>query len=240
MNFCRVDSSDDVADHVMQRIRHWLTLKDAPVFALPAGATPILLYRKLVEAVVKADFPLARARLFALDEWWGEAVPPAATFRQFLLEQLLAPAGIPQGQLFSLPSWGDATTAAAAYEEKILEVGGIDLAILGIGSNGHIAFNEPGTPAESRTGLRVLAEKTRQANGYLFPGETSVPTHGLTIGIGTLMAAREVLLMASGPGKQRVIKQLQESAAGSELPASALKQHSGATVVVDDIAGALL
>lgn len=240
MNFHQVDSPNDVANHVFQHIQDLLASKDAPVFALPAGATPLPLYRLMVEATRASALPLDRARFFALDEWWGNAVPPSATFRNFLMEHLLTPAGLPDAQLCSLPCRGDAEAAAAAYEKAIEEAGGLDLAILGIGSNGHIAFNEPGTPLESRTGLRTLTEKTRQANAYLFPGDTGVPTHGLTVGIGTLMSARELMLMASGQGKATIVKRLQDSPVTPNLPASALKGHVGATIVVDRAAGALL
>jgi glucosamine-6-phosphate deaminase len=240
MKFFQVDSPDDVAQHAFHRIQEWLSQKDEPVFALPAGATPLPLYRQLVEAHGRGELPLERARFFALDEWWGEGVPIEATFRNFLMEHLLAPAGVRSERLQSLPSCGDAVAEALRYEESIMEAGGIDLAILGIGGNGHIAFNEPGTPLDSRTGLRELAERSRLANAYLFPGTSAVPTYGLTIGIGTLMAAREVVLLASGSGKQAVVKRLHESTATSALPASALILHENATVVVDKVAGELL
>ncbi len=218
MKFYQVDSPDDVAKYALQRIQYWLSKKAEPVFALPAGATPLPLYRQLVEGRGDVTLPLERARYFALDEWWGEVVPIAATFRNFLLEHLLRPAGVPEERLQSLPSWGDATTEARRYEKSIVGAGGLDLVILGIGANGHIAFNEPGTPLDSRTGLRRLAEKTRLANAYLFSGPAAVPTYGLTIGIGTILAAREVVLLASGQGKQVIVGELQECAATPRPP----------------------
>lgn len=240
MNFRQVDTPEDVAEVLFHHIQTLLDGKAAPTFALPTGATPLPLYSRLVAATRQLGLPLARARFFALDEWWGDGVPAAATFRQFLLERLLIPAGIPEERLMSLPVNGEATIAAADYEAAIAAHGGLDLAILGIGANGHIAFNEPGTPCDSLTGLRKLAEKTRTANLYLFPGESTVPTHGISVGISTIMAARKVVVMAVGQSKASIVGQLHDSPMTSDLPASWLKQHAAAEIIVDRLAGALL
>ncbi len=240
MNFRQVDARADVANVVFRRIEHLLATKKTPVFALPAGSTPLPLYERLVDATLHSKLPLGRARFFALDEWWSESVPATATFRRFLLEYLLIPAGIPEDRLASLPTTGDAGATATAYEEAISRAGGIDLAILGIGGNGHVAFNEPGTPLDSLTGLRELTEKTRRANAYLFTGESTVPTHGITVGIGTIMAAQTIVVMALGQGKASIVKQLRDSPVTKDLPASALKRHPAVEVIVDRLAGELL
>ncbi len=240
MIFQQVESPDDVAEVAFERIQHWLTAKSEPVFALPTGATPLPLYRRLIEATRDGRLPLARARFFALDEFWGNDLPESSTFRHFLVTRLLSPAGIPLDRLVALPTSGDPERVAATHESAIRAAGGLDLVLLGIGGNGHIAFNEPGTPHDSRTGLRVLTEKTRLANGYLFAGHHPIPTHGMTMGIGTIATAREVLLMASGSGKAGIIGRLQDGPVALELPASSLKSHGDARIVVDRAAGVAL
>jgi glucosamine-6-phosphate deaminase len=177
---------------------------------------------------------LSRVRWFALDEFLG-AVPAAATFGHFLRQRLVAACRVPEQCLHVLHAGcADPVQEGARYEAEIAAAGGLDLAILGIGENGHIGFNEPGTPFCSRTGHRLLDEKTRRANAYLFARLEDVPVQGISMGIGTILSARAVLLLAVGAGKAEVMERLAAASPEPSLPASALKTHGNVLAVMDE------
>jgi glucosamine-6-phosphate deaminase len=236
----RLESPDAVADWVAERLHRLTERKARPTVALPTGETPLRLYGRLLHLVRQGAVELSGVRWFSLDEFCGDSLPESATFRHFLLERFILPAGLRPDALRSLSHRGEPEQEALAFEQSIRDAGGIDLAILGIGGNGHIAFNEPGTPFDSRTGTRSLEPGTVAASRYLFPPEVPLPTMGLTMGIGTLMAAREVILMATGSHKAAIVRALVDAEPDEHLPASALKNHPCAHVVVDRAAASLL
>ncbi|WP_229332894.1 glucosamine-6-phosphate deaminase [Halomonas sp. KAO] len=134
----------------------------------------------------------------------------------------------------------DREGACGAYSAAIQALGGLDMQLLGIGSNGHIGFNEPYTPFSSRTHVIELSEQTRRDNGRFFDNPDEVPTHALTLGIQDILEAKEILLVATGPNKAEIMAELFHSPIDEALPASALKQHGKATIVLDSEAAALL
>jgi glucosamine-6-phosphate deaminase len=211
-------------------------LRDLPeaAVALPSGRTPLPAYTTLVEAHARGQADLSRATWFALDEFLSPSLPPAASFRHFLLEHFIRPAGLDERLLFSPePACGDPRAEGRRYEEIIRQKGGLALALLGIGANGHIAFNEPGTPFDSTTGPRSLTPATIAANRYLFPPGTVPPSTAISMGIGTICRARKVVLMATGAGKAAIVAKLLGSPPSPELPASALRNHPDCTLLLD-------
>ncbi len=134
----------------------------------------------------------------------------------------------------------DVDTACQAYSNAIEAMGGLDLQLLGIGSNGHIGFNEPQTSFNSRTHIVELSEQTRIDNGRFFDDQNEVPTHAITMGIQDILNAKEIILVATGSNKTEIMAQLFASAIDEALPASALKQHKNLTIVLDREAAALL
>lgn len=235
MNFLVLPDAVHVARYVSSLVVATIRGCPSAAVALPTGKTPLPIYAALAPRLAAREVDASQVSWFALDEFLGKGVPEDATFRRFLLSRFIEPAGLPPQRLFAMCSACDDPAAEAArYEESIRAAGGLTLALLGLGGNGHIAFNEPGSPRDDRTGVRALAESTRLANGYLFPPSTSVPSHGLSMGIGTLLDARKILVAATGEGKANIVARLSASPPDEALPASLLKLHPDCTIVLDE------
>ena len=215
-------------------------LKEKPdaVLGLPTGSTPVGFY----DALVASGISLARARTFNLDEYLGLPRTHPESYYSFMKRMLydrtdLRPENchIPDGTA------ADPEAECRRYEEAIRAAGGLDILILGVGHNGHIGFNEPGAPWDGRTRVVELAERTRQANARFFNNNIDeVPRRAITMGIGTILEARRLLLLASGADKAPVIQRLVEGEPTPEVPASALHLHPDATVLVDAAAASRL
>jgi glucosamine-6-phosphate deaminase len=210
-----------------------LAAKPDAVLALPAGNTPRPLYAELVRRYRAGLVSFARATAFSLDEYAGLPADHPMSFRRFMEEALYRHIDLPAARAwFPDGQAPDPTAACARYERAIADAGGLDLALLGIGANGHVAFNEPPAPFESRTRVVTLAAATRSAVAAAF-GATPVPTAGLTIGIATILDARRCVLMAYGVSKAAAIARMLAAPPTPEVPASALQRHPNATVIVD-------
>lgn len=204
------------------------------VLALPTGETPLGLYRELVRLHQEGLLDFARVTAFNLDEYLG--LPPGhpASFRAYMERNFWGHVNLrPEARHIphSLPE--DAEEECRRYEAWIQEAGGLDLAILGLGKNGHLAFNEPGTPWESRTHVAELAEETRREEAPRFGGLAHVPKRAITMGIRTLMNAREILLLVSGEEKASVLARALEGPVTPAVPASILQLHPNLKVMVD-------
>ena len=200
------------------------------VLGLPTGRTPVRMYERVVAACAREYHCFRDVVTFNLDEYVGiERTHPGSYYR-FMKQHLFdfvdiepTNAHIPNGAA------QDTIVECARYERAIAAAGGLGLTLLGLGSNGHIAFNEPGTPFDSRTRVVTLTESTRAANASLFEGQ--VPTHAITIGIGTILESKSIVLLASGEEKRAAIEQLRNGVITEEFPASALWKHSDVTVL---------
>mgnify|MGYP001429855145 CR=1 FL=1 len=218
-------------------------VKSAPriVLGLPTGNTPKGMYRELVRLHRAGELDCAGVVTFNLDEYWGLGPDHPMSFAHFMRTHFLAHVNIAPGN----SHWPDAgasgtdpDAACRAYEEQIRAAGGLDLVVLGIGVNGHIGFNEPGTPFDSRTHVVPLTEETRLANyrGYGFRTLEDVPRFGITMGLGTIMGARRVLLLASGQEKAPALARAVNGPVTEEVPASVLQRHPDVTLIVDEAA----
>lgn len=212
-----------------------LARRPAAVIGLAAGATPLGMYGELVRRGV--DF--SRARVFGLDEYRGLAtMHPSScawTLRHHLIERVsLDPARV---HLLDGAATGDLSEYCAAYEQAIASAGGLDLQILGLGVNGHIGFNEPGCSLSDRTRPVGLSAATRATNASNFPGE-EVPRTAITMGVGTILGARRVMLLATGAGKAERVAKFIEGPVTARVPASALQMHADAVVLLDEAAAA--
>jgi glucosamine-6-phosphate deaminase len=217
-----------------------LAAKPDAVVALPAGNTPRPVYAALVGRHRAAGLSFARATAFTLDEYAGIAADHPASFRRYMDDELYRHVDLPPGRTHA----PDATAAdldaeCARYERAIAGAGGLDLCLLGIGGNGHIAFNEPGSAFDSRTRVVDLADDSRAAVAASFPGG-AVPARALTIGIATILSARRCVLLAYGAGKADVIAGAVQGPPAPALPASALQLHADATVILDAAAASRL
>jgi len=214
------------------------------VLGCATGATPEGLYRHLITLLRKQQLDLSRLYTFNLDEYSPIKRSDPQSYYQFMRQHLwepvheVNPSFDYQTQVF-LPS-GEATNTEAecqAYEEKIRRVGGIDIQILGIGINGHIGFNEPGSPRDSRTRMVDLTPSTREVNSRFFGSLEHVPTHALTMGIASILAAKEILVLASGNAKAPIIQALHVLEEPTEdIPASWLLTHPEVSFYIDTAA----
>jgi glucosamine-6-phosphate deaminase len=211
------------------------------VLALPTGRTPLRVYRELATMGQRGELDLRRVRIFHLDEFYPMAPENLASFQAFLWREFLSHVSIDPANVHFLNGLAeDPAAECCRYEEQIVAAGGLDLVVLGIGVNGHIAFNEPGSPFDSRTRLVTLCPESRAANAYLFPSVEEVSRQGLTMGIGTIMEGRRILLIAAGVRKARAVSKALDGSPGPSYPASWLRQHADLTIILDGEAGSLL
>ncbi len=233
-----IQSTPEAATQVAARIiARLLDSKPDAVLGLATGSTPVLLYSALIE--MKLDW--SRVTTFNLDEYIGLPREHPQSYHSFMWENLFRHVNIdpekihiPDGNAADIPNF------CADYEREIKAAGGIDLQLLGIGSDGHIGFNEPTSSLASRTRIKTLAPRTRADNARFFGDEESVPHHVITMGIGTIMEARQNLLLAFGESKARAIAGAVEGPITSFNPASALQMHQTVKVCLDDAAAGQL
>jgi glucosamine-6-phosphate deaminase len=211
--------------------------KPAAVLGLATGGTQELLYRELVEQ--KLDW--SRITTFNLDEYVGIRAHHPQSYHSFMSERLFRHVNIPVENVNLLDGLArDIPKMCESYEGKIAAAGGIDLQLLGIGTGGHIGFNEPSSSLASRTRIKTLTPQTRRDNARFFGDENKVPHHVVTMGIGTILEARHCVLLALGTKKARAVAGACEGAITAMVPASALQLHPKVTVCVDEEAAAEL
>lgn len=233
-----LESTAEIGRVAADAIEALLIRKPDAVLGLATGSSPLSIYDELVDRHVAGRLSFARARGFTLDEYVGLPPDHPERYRHvidtvFASRVDFAPGAVagPDGLADDLPG------ACARYEEAIAAAGGIDVQILGIGTDGHIGFNEPGSSLASRTRIKTLTQQTRMDNARFFGGDIdAVPTHCLTQGLGTIMDARHVILVATGRSKAEAVHHLAEGAVTAMWPASILQHHPHATVLVDDAA----
>lgn len=211
------------------------------VLGLATGSSPLAVYDELVHRH-KEGLSFAKARAFLLDEYVGLPADHPERYRNVIEKELASRVDLAPGAVRSLDGLAtDLPAACAAYEASIADAGGVDLQILGIGTDGHIAFNEPGSSLASRTRIKTLARQTREDNARFFGGSVDdVPLHCLTQGLATIMSARHLVLLASGRAKAEAVHQLVEGPVSAMWPATIMQLHPHATVLVDDAAASRL
>jgi len=215
-----------------------LSRKPEAVLGLATGSSPLAIYDELARRCATGVVSFRHGRGFTLDEYVGLAADHPQRYRNVIDEVFVskvdfAPGvvGGPDGLAADIPA------ACAEYENAIRDAGGVDLQILGIGTDGHIAFNEPGSSLGSRTRIKTLTRQTRMDNARFFDGEVdSVPTHCLTQGLATIMEARHLILVATGRGKAEAVHQLVEGPVSALWPATILQLHPHVTVLLDEAA----
>jgi glucosamine-6-phosphate deaminase len=207
------------------------------VLGVATGASPMPTYRELVRGRTERGVDYGGVRVFLLDEYVGLPAGHPQSYRATIARELTDDLCIP-GERVHGPDPDLLPGAGEIYEQQIADAGGIDLQILGIGTDGHLAFNEPGSSLTSRTRLKTLTETTRRDNARYFHGADSVPRHVLTQGLGTICAARHLLLIATGAAKAAAVAAAVEGPLGASCPASVLQLHSHVTVLLDPAAAA--
>jgi glucosamine-6-phosphate deaminase len=215
-----------------------LARKPDAVLGLATGSSPLAIYDALAARVDAGSVSFAQTRGFTLDEYVGLPADHPERYRTVIDNVFVAKVDFAPGAVQSPDGLAqDIPAACAAYERAIQDAGGIDLQILGIGTDGHIAFNEPGSSLASRTRIKTLTRQTRIDNARFFGGDIdAVPTHCLTQGLGTIMAARHLILVATGRIKAEAVHHLVEGPVSAMWPATILQHHPHVTVLLDDAA----
>jgi glucosamine-6-phosphate deaminase len=225
-----------VADAVEELVRR----RPDAVLGVATGSTPLPVYRELVRRRESGSAPdYGAVRIFTLDEYVGLPTGSPASYRSTIARELTDPLGVDPVRVHGPdPSPDGLADAGERYEAAIRDAGGIDLQLLGIGSDGHLAFNEPGSSLASRTRIKTLTEQTRRDNARFFGSSEDVPRHVLTQGLGTIGDARHVVLVATGSPKAEAVAAALEGPVSAGCPASVLQLHPHATVLLDDDAAA--
>ncbi|PTM57626.1 glucosamine-6-phosphate deaminase [Desmospora activa DSM 45169] len=221
------------AAHIIQLVQ----TQPPSVLGFATGSTPEGIYRELVADHRQNGTSYKEVVTFNLDEYVGLKRDHPNSYHTYMQTRLFDHLDCVSHRTH-IPA-GDATDLAAEchrYEQQISRYGGIDLQLLGIGRNGHIGFNEPGTSFDSRTHVVKLTESTRNANAHFFQRKEEIPTHAITMGIASILSSRQILLLAAGHTKAEAIARLIEGPVDADFPASALKQHSDVTVLADESA----
>jgi glucosamine-6-phosphate deaminase len=227
-----------LAKTLAARLAAMLTGQPSLVLGLPTGRTPVRLYHELgtLHTQKLADF--SQATTFNLDEFLGIGPEHSGSYRAFMEAHLFARVNLQPGRIHVLNGAApDPEGECARYEQAIAAAGGIDVQVLGIGTNGHIGFNEPGRDLAARTHRVTLKESTRRSNAALFGGDaTKVPAEALSMGMATILHARRIVLMATGKSKARCIALVVNGPITTKLPASFLQLHPEVELMLDEAA----
>ena len=221
--------SQKIADEFIKQIN----TKPNSVLGLATGTSPLGVYANLVKANKEGKVSFKDVVTFNLDEYIGLEGTHVQSYRYFMNVNLFDQIDINKDNTHVLKGVGDYEDYASKYDALIASFGGIDLQILGIGSDGHIAFNEPGTSFDSLTHVAELAESTIVDNSRLFNDISEVPTMAVTMGLKSIMNAKKIVLIATGPNKAKAIKNLLRGDKSEEVPCSILQDHPDCTIYVD-------
>jgi len=213
--------------------------KPDAVLGLATGRTPLRLYQELIRLHREDGLDFSRVTTFNLDEYVGLPPTNGQSYRWFMTEHLFRHINLdPRRTHVPDGTAADLHAECRDYETRIEAAGGIDLQLLGLGRNGHIGFNEPTGSLRSRTWIKILSEQTLRDNSSVFGDIATMPRHAITMGIGTILDARRVLLLAFGPTKVRAVVDMIEGPLAAICPASALQLHPRATVILDESSSA--
>lgn len=215
--------------------------KPDAVLGLATGSTPLPVYRALAALIAERGIDVSHVRGYALDEYVGLPAGHPESYRSVITREVVEPLGLTPS-LIHTPNGARETIehAGADYEKAIAESGGVDVQILGIGTDGHIGFNEPGSSFASVTRVKTLTEQTRKDNARFFDSEDDVPMHCITQGLSTILKARHLLLLAFGEGKAEALAGAVEGPVSASNPGSAVQLHPHVTVLVDEAAASQL
>lgn len=236
------ETPQDVADLAAQRVIELLHDRPRAVLGLPTGRTPIAMYDHLAERAAAGDVDFSAATTFNLDEFVGVGADHEGSYRAYMRRHLFDRVRLPEGRGHVLDGLAvDPDAECRRFEQAIAEAGGIDLMILGLGGNGHIGFNEPDTQLVADTHRVALLPSSREANAVFFGDDVAqVPTEAMTMGIGTILKSRRIMLLVTGAAKADTVAAMIEGPVKTQLPASFLQLHREVELICDGDAAAKL
>ena len=235
-----VGNNEEISRLIAEEFIKTINAKPNCVLGLATGTSPLQVYANLVKANKEGRVSFRNVATFNLDEYIGLDGTHNQSYRYFMNDNLFNHIDIDKERTHVLKGVGDYLAYANQYDAEIAKFGGIDLQILGIGSDGHIAFNEPGTPFDSLTHVAELAESTIVDNSRLFNDISEVPTKAVTMGLKSIMNARKIVLIATGKNKAQAIYNLLKGPKTEEVPCSILQDHPDCTIYVDEAAYSLI
>ena len=232
---------EDLSKAAARAVARLLNSKPNAVLGLPTGSTPVGVYKELARMHTNEGLDFSRVTTFNMDEYVGLRKDHPQSYHYFMHENLFKHINIPPQNIY-IPSGTTDNSAAfcAWYEQRIKECGGIDMQLAGVGSDGHIAFNEPSSSLGSRTRIKTLARSTIQDNARFFEKAEDVPIYGITMGVGTILEARKILFLANGASKADAVAKAIEGPVTSMITASALQLHPDVTAYLDGPAASKL
>lgn len=211
------------------------------LLGVATGSTPLPVYEALADQVRSGTVDASQARICQLDEYVGLPTGHPESYRSVVLREVVRPLGLTEDHFMGPDGAAqDVQAACTDYDRALAEAGGVDVQLLGIGTDGHIGFNEPCSSLASRTRIKTLTQQTREDNARFFDSLDEVPQHVITQGIGTILEARHLVLLATGEAKAEAVALAVEGPLAAMVPASALQLHPHATVVVDEAAASKL
>ncbi|PLT29075.1 glucosamine-6-phosphate deaminase [Peribacillus deserti] len=234
MHVIKAESFEEMSRIAANKVMNLVKEKPSAVLGLATGSTPVGLYRELIQDHRQNGTSYQDVRTVNLDEYVGLEPSSHNSYASFMRDMFFSHIDIAE-QNTHIPNGkaGSLEEECQRYDKLIEGLGGVDLQVLGIGRNGHIGFNEPGTSFESTVHVVQLDQSTREANSRFFDSIDSVPREAITMGIASILKSKEILLLASGASKAEAIKQLFEDSVSEQFPASALKTHHNVTLIAD-------
>jgi len=235
------DNIRELTTHASDLIAEEIEKKKGLVLGLPTGKTVIPLYKQLIKDHKKKKVDFSKTNIFNLDEYMGVNPNKKRSFQYFMHNSLFKKINVKQKNIHFLSSQiANIKRRAEEYEKEIKKAGGIDLQLLGLGVNGHIAFNEPGSPFNSRTREIILSHETKVSNFGRFHSILRAPKRAITMGLSTILEAKRIVLLATGKHKAKAVKAMVDGPVTTDCPASALKKHKDVLILLDKKSASLL
>ena len=241
INLIIIKDYDEMSQKAAQIVADIIRTKESPILGLATGSTPVGMYKELVHMYKKGELDFNKTTTFNLDEYYPIHKENKQSYHYFMKENLFNHVNINLSNTY-IPNGmsQNSELECLQYDEKIRGIGGVDLQVLGIGSNGHIGFNEPGEFFEPKTQKVNLDQRTIEDNARFFTSIEEVPQQALSMGIGTIMSAKKILLLASGENKAWAIKEMVKGKVTPRIPGSILQFHRDLVVVIDQEAASQL
>ena len=234
-----LNNYEEVSRKAFEILKEVLDFNPKAVLGLATGSSPIGLYEHLIK-YHNEGFDFSNITSFNLDEYIGISKEHPQSYHYFMQENLFKHININANNIYLPDGLGDDLEANCKKYDELLNKYQIDVQILGIGSNGHIGFNEPGCDFKATTNIVKLKDKTREDNKRFFNSLEEVPTHAITMGIKSIMAAKKIILIATGENKAKAIKAMIENEVNNEVPATILSKHEDVVVIIDKKAASLI
>jgi glucosamine-6-phosphate deaminase len=230
-----VEDYDAVGRRAANVVAETVAAKPTAAITVPTGSTPTGMYEELVDRISKGTADFSHVQVFCLDDYLGQTPTDEASLTKLLIREFLEPGKIADENVHFIPTTADDPHAAAeAYEQEIANVGGLDLAVVGLGPNGHIAFNEPGSGPDARTRVIELTQESRDQNAAYYEDGAVIPDKAITMGLGTILGARRIVMIVSGASKAEIVRETLEGPMTSDVPGSWLRLAGDRLEVVLD------